>query len=265
MLDDLMELSDAYVAETRDMTRRGHPGDSAHTLLTRHISNNDAAVPYEDSRAYQQQDAILRRGQTPQDMHGQERYPPLDPYAMSAPPSGYPAVSTSSYPTQSYPAGYPQDPGLMQPFPYDAPYQTPSGRPASNNEYNRYGGDSPRFDSYGQLITYAAPVGRGEPRPDPGKRYADPRDRDPRGMEPRIPGDYSASTGNYPSSMYPPGGMDPDYGGYAAPRIPSGRPVDPYQQSRPTAADYNSRDPRSDPRYRPEPFREEPRRTGGRR
>jgi len=267
MLDDLMDLSDAYASENREMTRKGHQGNLVQSSPVTNSSDGSVGISYEESRTSQHQDAILRQGQGPQDMYTQDRYPPSDPYTMASAQAGYPALSTSTYPpSQGYPAAYPPDPGFAQASAYGAPYQIPGGRPAPNNDYG-YGGESPRRDQYGQPVAYQNSVRRGDPRVDPGKSYPGPDsrervDREPRNLDPRIPSSYTASTGGY-TSVYSPGNVDPGYDDYvsAAPRTQSSRPVDPYQQSRPAPAGYDPRDPR----YRPEPFREEPRRTGGRR
>ncbi len=251
MLDDLMDLSDAYNTENREMARRGHQGNLVQGLPVTSNPNDITGVPYEESRVALRQEAIFSR-QPPalQESYPQERYPVQDPYSIPSTQAGYPALSsTSGYPpAQGYPAAYPPDPGFGQGANYPTGYSAPASRPVDNYTY---GGESPvRRDQYGQQVPY--PRGRGDPRLDPGKGYApEPRER----MD-RVPDPRSAS--GYAPSVYSPGNVEPLYEEYvsAAPRQP-GRPSDPYGQSRP--APPASYDPR-DPRYRPEPFREERRR-----
>ncbi|KAL2054484.1 hypothetical protein ABVK25_005232 [Lepraria finkii] len=119
MLDDLQELSGAYIAEIREVTRRGHQG-----------------INYEESETSRRKDAILtqitndRNKSSPtaySTLESQSGYPPRPAYPMAPSPPSYvpqaiyatPPAHNYSYSTPSwqskYPAGstsgYPQSPG----------------------------------------------------------------------------------------------------------------------------------------------------------
>ena len=261
MLDDLQELSDAYMSENREITRRGHQGNMVTGSPSTNGPNDILGITYGESETSRRQDQILRQGGGGMDYDYSVSAPS---YTMASTSPGYPAVSSSAYPQNlgayagtNYPpdATYVQGPnyGAPQGAGYGTGYPATSTRPPTNENYT-YGNESPRNDaSYRQPSAYAG-TGRGAAArpPDPRDPRSDPRFQvDPRGdprMDPRMmQGNYQPYTST--------GDMDPRYDYVSAtPPVQSGRGGPAY----PTGRGATSYDPRD--AYRNEPIREERRR-----
>ena len=260
MLDDLQELSDAYMSENREITRRGHQGNLAKGSPSSNGPNDSLGITYGESETSRRQDQILRQGGMDYD------FPTQAPsYTMATTQQGYPAASTSVYPQNVGGAyaglNYTPETAYGQGTQYGAPqgtgygtgYTTGNARPATNENYT-YGNESPRNDAYRQPSAYpstgraaaARPLDPRDPRADPRFAQVDPRG-DPR-MDPRM------IQGGYPSYSSS-GDVDPRYEYVSAtPPVQSGRGGPSYPSNRvPTG--YEPRDA-----YRNEPIREERRR-----
>lgn len=258
MVDDLQELSDAYISENREITRKGHQGNLAKGSPSSNGPNDSLGITYGESETSRRQDQILRH------QGGMDYgYPTQTPsYTVATTQQGYPAVSTSAYSQNLGGAyqgvNYTSETAYGQGTQYGAPqgtgygtgYITGNTRPATSENY-MYGNESPRNDVHRQPSAYQstgrAPAAR---PPDPRDPRLDPRfaQVDQRGMESRM------MQGGYPSYSTS-GDVDPmnDYVS-ATPPVQSGRGGPSYPSSRvPTG--YDHRDV-----YRNEPIREERRR-----
>lgn len=267
MLDDLMDLSDAYQSENREMKQRGYSGNLVQGSPPINHVDKDPGIPYDASEVARRQDAVLSRA-GPEEIYGSgsDRYQGHPSYSMPSAQPGFPAPSGLGY-SQPQPgyggASYMQEPGYPVATSYaPAPGYAATSRPLPGGPSYVYGNESPRQDDpYRQPNTYGQPA-----RADPG-RYApiDPRmdsrmdSRDPRTeyREPRNPrGVDSRLVSGYPPVNSPGDVPMRDYD-YAPPVQPS-RGGGSYAPPRGAPA-YDSREPIRDP-YRNEPIREERRR-----
>ncbi|CAF9930129.1 hypothetical protein IMSHALPRED_008084 [Imshaugia aleurites] len=175
MLDDLVELSNSYAAENREMRKRGQD------------------ISYGESETSRRQE--LRTGA--EDPPYTERFPSQPTYAVPPP---QPAYSTgpgpAAYPGSVYPSGSSYQPGPS--YPATSGYLTPGHlasipRPGTNDSSYTYGEEYTNSGpSYRQAPTYPSAGGYRDPREET-RAYsrADPRDtrmdpRDPR-LDPRDP------------------------------------------------------------------------------
>ena len=145
MLDDLQELSGAYIAEIREVTRRGHQGWCIRARPSTAVFKLASGITYGESETSRRKDAILT--QITNDRRN-DRYPPRSAYPMAPSPPSYvpqaiyatPPAHNYSYSTPSwqskYPAGstsgYPQSPGY-------APVDTSRERAPYRYGYSSYG------------------------------------------------------------------------------------------------------------------------------
>ena len=157
MLDDLQKLSGAYIAEIREVTRRGHQGWCIRARPSTAVSKLASGINYGESETSRRKDAILtqitndRYKSSPtaySTFESQSGYPPRPAYPMAPSPPSYvpqaiyatPPAHSYSYATPSwqskYPAGstsgYPQSPGY-------APVDTSRERAPYRYGYSSYG------------------------------------------------------------------------------------------------------------------------------
>ena len=261
MLDDLQELSDAYISENREITRKGHQGNLAKGSPSSNGPNDSLGITYGESETSRRQDQILRQ-QGGMDYDYSNQTPS---YTTATTQQGYPAVSTSAYSqnlggayqglnyTSETAYGQGTQYGAPQGIGYGTGYTTSNTRPATSENYT-YGNESPRNDVYRQPSAYpstgrvaaARPPDPRDPRPDP--RFAPVDQRGDLRMDPRM------MQGGYPSYSTS-GDVDPMYDYVSAtPPVQSGRGGPSYPSSR-VPPGYDHRDV-----YRNEPIREERRR-----
>ena len=236
MLDDLKELSDAYISEIQEMTQRGHHGWCIRARPSTAVSKLTSGITYGESETSRRQDAILRQNtndrykssptaySTPESQSG---YPPRPAYPMAPSQPAYPmAPSQPSYAPQASYA--PEAIYATQPA-YNSSYSTPSSQsqyPAgSTSGYPQYPGYAPvdtsrerapyryGYSSYGDPNEAIRKDHRLEPRLAPsviasGPSYGDEPIRDPYRNEavreerlPDLRGAYSPKTptGTIPS------------------------------------------------------------------
>lgn len=180
MLEDLKDLSEDYIRENREVTRRGYPG-----------------IPYGESQTSRRQDAAL------QDPYAAERqYAPQPAYTLAPTQGGYPSTSNgypdpSRYPPQAlgypqgsgypavsgYPPGYPQGAGYPSPSAYapvsgypSSGYPATAGRPGIPSEAYSYADQPGDYPSQGQPYRQPGPYpggaqARGDPRSASGYPY----------------------------------------------------------------------------------------------
>ena len=291
MLDDLVELSNSYAAENREMRKRGQ----GERVIRSHGPRAKACldISYGESETSRRQE--MRTGA--EDPPYPERFPSQQTYAV---PPVQPAYSTgigsAPYPSV-YPSGSSYQPGPS--YPATSGYLTPghlaSIRPSTTESNYTYGDEytnsgapyrqGPPFPSTGGYRESRDP--REDPRtysrPDPRDTRMDPRDprldlRDPRldprdlridPREPRLdPRDSRLDTRPDPRNVPPypyvssPGDVsmhgaidDPRSYDYisSVPSLQSGRGG----SFTPSAVPPRGYDPRDSPQYRTEPIREE--------
>ena len=269
MLDDLIELSDAYVLENRSLRQRGHQGNLVPGSPVANGPNVSSDIPYGDSQTSRRQDSILN-GSGADDAYGQDRYATQLSYSAAGPQPGYPTPGQpNGYPGPAYPPG----PGYSQvsTYPSGSGYPAPSylatAQPGTNYTYRD---DYPSsVDPYRQTGAYPSAgrprevrAERAEPRypgPDMRDLRMDPRDprADPRADPRNLP--------NYSSYVTSPGDVsmrdaDPGYDYVSAlPTVQSGRGGS-FAPSRVAPSGYDPRDSPLRDGYRNEPIREERRR-----
>lgn len=178
MIDDLQTLSEAWVTENRDLSRRGYEGSPMRSSPVAGLPNQDSGVPYPQSQASRRSDRADPSLASSQDPYLDNRYPPQPPYTSGSVNPSYTSTSgyqppPPNYPTpqvSGYPSGYAPVPGGYQqnaPYPQAPVYQTGSVYPSSSG-YSAPG--------------YPAPVGR----------TANPNDQN-----------YTYDTGEYSNPGYP--------------------------------------------------------------
>lgn len=213
MIDDLQMLSEAWVSENRDLSRRGYEGSPMRSSPVAGLPNHDSGVPYPQSQASRRSDRADPPLPSSLDTYIDNRYPPqpssyttssVNPSYTStsgypAPPPNYPTPQVSGYPSSGYApvpgvyqqnAPYPQAPvyqtgsGYPSSSGYSAPvYPAPVGRTANPNDQN-YTYDTGEYSTPGYQYRQQGAYPTGAPPRDP---RADPR-ADPRsGPNPNYP------------------------------------------------------------------------------
>lgn len=264
MVNDLVELSDAYVSEKHDARRRGYQGNLNAKSPASNNPNDNADISYEQSRASRDQEAILRPPQEDpyqQDLREprdpRDRYPPQTSYTTASSQSGYPAPVGANYlpPGQ---VGYPS-PAYPQDVPYGssaANYAVPPGyiptsrQPAGGGLYTHEMDMDYRQPAYPQGRS-GQPRMAEPPRADPGRYPPESVYRER--LDRPLPSGYVSSQGDVM--------MQDEY--YSAPSA-GGRGFPPPRAAPTTYGSRESpqlRSDRNDP-YRNEPIREERRRRG---
>ena len=271
MLEDLKDLSEDYIRETREMTSRGYQGSPMRASPGVGLPNKSVGVPYRESQTSRRRDQDTAM----QDPYVLEsRYASQPGYSSAGSQSGYPSTA-SGYPDSSrYPSSQP--PG----YPPGAGYSTGSGYPPGYSQGGSYPSPSgyQAASSYvtagypatagrpgipvDQNYTYADQAGeyaaQGYPSRQPGPYSGGPQLRDPRAAPGYPP--YVSSPQDVPMRGAPiddRGGYDPYSQGIA--QSQSGRGA-PYAPSRGTPVGYDPAPPQPRDGYMREPIREERRR-----
>ncbi|MCJ1267936.1 hypothetical protein MMC22_007822 [Lobaria immixta] len=203
MIDDLQMLSEAWVTENRDLSRRGYEGSPMRSSPVAGLPNQDSGVPYQQSQASRRSDRSDPSLPTSQDQYIDNRYAPQPPYTSGSvnpsytPTSGYQppppnyATQVSGYPSPGYapvPSGYQQNASYPQTsvyqtgsvYPsssgYAAPgYPAPVGRTTNPNDQN-YTYDSGEYSNPGYQYRQQGAYPTGAPPRDPrADSRADPR------------------------------------------------------------------------------------------
>ena len=267
MLEDLKDLSDDYIRETREMTSRGYQGSPMRASPGAGLPNTSVGVPYRESQTSRRQDAAL------QDPYVLEtRFAPQPGYSSASSQSGYPSTAAgypdnSRYPSQAsgYPPGSGYQPGSAYPPGYGpgggGSYPSPSGYPAASSYvtagYPATAG-RPGITS-DQNYTYADQTGeypKGYPFNQAGAYSGGPQTRDPRAA-PGYP--YVSSPQDVPMRGAPIDDRPYDPYSQGIPQSQSGRGA-PYPPSRGTPVGYDPPPPQPRDGYMREPVREERRR-----
>ena len=293
MLDDLVELSNSYAAENREMRKRGQ----GEIVIWSHSPCVEAYpdISYMESETSRRQEMRTGAEEPPYT----ERFPSQQTYAVPPPQPAYSTGISASYPsvypsTSSYPSGpsYPATSGYLTPghlasirpgttessytygdeytnsgapyrqgppFPSTGGYREPRDTREDPRAYSRTDPRDTRMDPRDPRLDLRDP--RLDPRDlriDPREPRLDPRDpRDSR-LDPR-PDPRNVSTYPYVSS---PGDVsmhgaidDPRSYDYisSVPSLQSGRGG----SFTPSAVPPRGYDPRDSPQYRTEPLREE--------
>ncbi len=266
MIDDLQMLSDDWVSENRDLSRRGYEGSPTRSSPVANLPNEASGVPYPQSQASRRADRSVDSSlQGVQDTYGIDPRPYVaTPYSSASvqpnytsttgyqPTPGYPSPQqVSGYPPSSgyapvpaYPPNnaYPQ--GTMYPsnsvYPtasgYSAPgFAAPVGRPGNPNDQN-YTYDTGDYSNQGYQYRQQGAYPTGAPPRDP---RVDPR-ADPR-TAPNYP--YVSAPQDVPMRVMP---IDERYGPYgqSVPTTAAGRGGFPAPARGPTAGGYEPPPPR---------------------
>lgn len=230
MIDDLQVLSEDYISENRDLSRRGYEGSPMRASPVTGLPDQAPGVPYTQSQTSRRSDRSDGLMMNPQD-HGGERFLQHSPYSSSATgPTGY-TTTTAGYPPAS---NYPPSQQIPA-YPSSQGYPPATGYPASSNYPPGSGypsGSSYPASSGYSAAGYPAPVGR------PG--IIDPN--------------YTYDTPEYSSPNYQYGRTPNSYAGAPRPGDPR---VDPRLDPRSTSAypyvtsaqDPSIRGVATDPRY----------------
>ena len=204
MIDDLQTLSEAWVTENRDLSRRGYEGSPMRSSPVAGLPNQDSGVPYPQSMTSRRSDRAEPLLPSSQDPYIDSRYPPQPSYSTGGvnpsytptsgypqPPPNYPTQQVTGYPSPGYtpvPAGYSQNAAYPPAsvyqtgsvYPSSSGYSTggypaPVGRTANPNDQN-YTYDQGEYTNaayqYRQQGAYQTGVPPRDPRADP---RADPR------------------------------------------------------------------------------------------
>ena len=264
MLEDLKDLSEDYIRENREVTRRGYPGSLMRASPVAALPNKSLGIPYGESQTSRRQDAAL------QDPYAAERqYAPQSAYTLAPTQGGYPSTA-NGYPDQSryppsqalgYPqgSGYPPVSGYPQGYPQGAGYPSPSAyAPVSGYTSSGYPATAGRPGIPSEAYPYVDQPGdypsQGQPYRQPGQYPGAPQGRgDPRSAS-AYP--YVSSPQDVPMHGAP---IDERYDSYVQtmPQSQSGRA--PYVTSRGTPV-YDPPPPHPRDGYIREPIREERRR-----
>lgn len=267
MLEDLKDLSDDYIRETREMTSRGYQGSPMRVSPGVGLPNKSVGVPYRESQTSRRRDQDVAM----QDPYASEaRYQPG--YSSSGTQGGYTSTAGgypdgSRYPPSQQPgyppgAGYPAGSGYPPGYGQGGSYPSPSGYPAASSYVTAgYPATAGRPGIPGdQNYIYAEQASdysaQGYPSRQPGPYPGGPQPRDPRAA-PGYP--YVSSPQDVPMRGVPidDRGYDPYPQG--APQSQSGRGA-PYVPSRGTPVGYEPPPPQPRDAYMREPIREERRR-----
>lgn len=204
MIDDLQMLSESWVTENRDLSRRGYEGSPLRLPPVTCLPNQDLGVPYQQSQTSRRSDRSDSSLSSSQDPYMETRYPPQLPYTSGSvnpsytptagyqpPPPNYPTPQGAGYPPSGYapvPGGYQQNATYPQPsvyqtgsvYPSSSGYSAPGypatvGRTPNPNDQN-YTYDTGEYSnpSYQYRQQGAFPAG-GPPRDPRADPRADPR------------------------------------------------------------------------------------------
>lgn len=209
MIDDLQILSEEWVSENRDLSRRGYEGSPMRSSPVAGLPNEVPGVPYQQSQASRRSDrsdpTLPGSQESP---YMDNRYIPQPAYSSATGQAGY--TSTSGYPPGSnYPPpqapGYSSTPGYAQVAGYQPSPAYPQGTAyPSGHVY-------PTASGYA-TPGYPAPVGRtGNPND---QNYTYDTDYSSQGYQYRQPGAY-------PSGAQP---RDPRADPRTDPRLAAGYP-----------------------------------------
>ena len=188
MLEDLKDLSDDYIRENREVTRRGYPGSLTQASPTAALPNVSVGIPYGESQTSRRQDAAL------QDSYAVERqYAPQPAYTMAPSQGGYPSTANgyseqsryppsqapgypqgSGYSGSGYPPGFPQGAGYPSPSAYapvsgypSSGYPATAGRPGIPSENYPYAEQPGDYATQGQVYRQPGPYPGGAQARDP--------------------------------------------------------------------------------------------------
>ena len=247
MLEDLKDLSEDYIRETREMTSRGYQGSPMRASPGVSLPNKSVGVPYRESQTSRRRDQEIAM----QDSYVQEaRYTSQAGYSSAAPQSGYPSTAAgypdpSRYPPSQAPgypsgAGYQALAGYPQGYPQGGSYPSPSGYPAASSYvtagYPATAGRPgiPSDQNYIYADQGSEYPGQGYPSRQPGTYPGGPQQRDPRAA-PGYPYVSSPQDVSMHGTTIDDRGYDPYIQGM--PQSQSGRGA-PYAPSRGTPVGY---------------------------
>lgn len=232
MIDDLQMLSEDYISENRDLSRRGYEGSPMRASPVTGLPDQTPGVPYtqsQTSRRSDRSDGVMMNPQDPS--YGGDRFLQQSPYTSATGQPGYTTTTTAGYPPVS---NYP--PSQIAAYQSAQGYPPVTGYPAGTNYPSGSGYPSgsayPATSGY-SAAGYAAPVGRPGIMTDP---------------------NYTYDTAEYPSPNY-------QYGRQPGPYAGAPRPGDPRADSRldprstsaypyvTSAQDPSMRGVATDPRY----------------
>ena len=175
MIDDLQMLSEDYMSENRDLSRRGYEGSPLRASPVTGLPDRALGIPYTMSQTSRRSDRSDSLMMTPQDASygGGDRLFQPSPYSSASGPPGYTTTAAAGYPPVSnYPppqiAAYqPAQPGYPPVAGYPAASNYPSGSGYST------GSAYPTTSAY-SAAGYAAPAGRPGIMSDPNYTYDTP-------------------------------------------------------------------------------------------
>ena len=230
MIDDLQMLSEDYISENRDLSRRGYEGSPMRASPVTGLPDQAPGVPYRESQTSRRSDRSDRSDSMmmspPDSAYGGDRFLQHSPYSSATGQAGYTTTTAGYPPASNYPpsqqiAAYPSPQGYAPAggYPASSNYPPGSGYPS--------GSSYPATSGY-SAAGYPAPVGR------PG--IIDPN--------------YTYDTPDYPGQNYQYGRPQNLYAGAPRPGDPR---VDPRSASAypyvTSAPDAPIRGVATDPRY----------------
>ncbi len=170
MIDDLQMLSEDFISENRDLSRRGYEGSPMRASPVTGLPDQAPGVPYTQSLTSRRSDRTDSLMMNPQDSsYSGDRFN-QSPYSSASGQSGY--TSTAGYPPVSnYPP--PQIPAYQsaQGYPPVTGYPAPSNYPPGSGYPS--GSGYPTTSGY-SAAGYPAPVGRPGLMTDPNYTYDTP-------------------------------------------------------------------------------------------
>ena len=233
MIDDLQMLSEDYISENRDLSRRGYEGSPMRGSPLLGFPDQAPGVPYTQSQTSRRSDRSDSGMMSSRDgSYGGDRFLQQSPYSSGPGQPGYTTTAAAGFPPGSnYPpaqlaAAYPPSQG----YPPVAGYPTASNYPPGHGYPS--GSSYPTTSGY-SATGYPAPVGR------PGM-MADPN--------------YTYDTPEYPGSNYQYGRQQSSYAGPSRPGDPrADARLDPRSTSAypyvTSTQDVSMRGVATDPRY----------------
>ncbi|MCJ1468585.1 hypothetical protein MMC07_007214 [Pseudocyphellaria aurata] len=195
MIDDLQMLSESWVSENRDLSRRGYEGSPTRSSPVTGLPNQDLGVPYQQSQTSRRSDRSDSSLPSSQDPYMEARYPPQLPYTSAGvnpsytptsggyqpPPPNYATPQMAGYPSSGYaqvPGGYQQGTAYPQSvyqtgpvYPSSSGYSAPSypaiaGRTPNPNDQN-YTYDTGEYSNPGYQYRQPGAFPTGGPPRDP--------------------------------------------------------------------------------------------------
>ena len=208
MIDDLQMLSEDYMSENRDLSRRGYEGSPMRASPKTGLPDRAPGVPYTESltsRRSDRSDGLMMNSQDAP-YGGGDRFSRPSAYSSATGQPGYTTTSTGGYPPVSnYPPSHvaayqPVQPGYPPVTGYPAPSNYPSGSGYSS------GSAYPTTSAY-SAAGYAAPVGRTGMMSDPNYTYDTPGYSDQNYSYGRQPSSYAGAP--RPGDLRPDSRLDP--------------------------------------------------------